>query len=145
MPADLPIQLTPIGYVSSGYTEPEQLPSQATGNPDATGTVVVDDDLTDALLGLDRYPYLWLVTWLHRSGDGPAPRQLVPNAAEARGEVQGVFASRAPRRPNPIGLSLVRQLGITGTVITFAGVDLLDGTPVLDIKPWYADCDLPER
>jgi tRNA (adenine37-N6)-methyltransferase len=57
--------------------------------------------------------------------------------------VQGVFASRAPVRPNPIGLSLVRLLGIEGNVVTVAGTDLLDGTPVLDIKPWFADCDLP--
>ena len=64
-------------------------------------------------------------------------------ATAATGEVQGVFASRAPHRPNSIGLSLVELVDIDGTVITFRGVDLVDGTPVLDIKPWFADCDLP--
>ena len=54
-----------------------------------------------------------------------------------------MFASRAPQRPNPIGLSLVRSRGVAGNVIDFAGVDLLDGTPVLDIKPWFADADVP--
>jgi tRNA (Thr-GGU) A37 N-methylase len=67
----------------------------------------------------------------------------VPRATEATGEVQGVFASRSPVRPNAIALSLVRRLGVDGNVITVGGVDLLDGTPVLDIKPWFADCDLP--
>ena len=55
----------------------------------------------------------------------------------------GVFASRTPRRPSPIGLSLVRLLGISGAVITFAGVDLLDGTPVLDLKPYVTQFDQP--
>jgi len=67
----------------------------------------------------------------------------VPRATEATGEIQGVFASRFPLRPNPIGLHLVRLLAVTGPVVAFAGVDLVDGTPVLDIKPWFADCDLP--
>ena len=133
--------VVPIGYVRSAYTDLDALPSQSLVNLDATGSVVVRDDLVDALLGLDRYEHLWLLTWLGEEPitSQPAPLQLVPRATEATGEIQGVFASRAPRRPNPIGLSLVRNRGIDGTVVEFAGVDLLDGTPVLDIKPWFAD------
>src|SRR5690606_29049954 len=108
---------------------------QSTGNPVARGRVIVRPDLVDALLGLDRYDHLWLLTWLHDgpTGDEPAPLRLVPRATAATGEVQGVFASRAPARPNPIGMSLVENMGIEGNVISFAGVDLLDRTQVLDI------------
>ncbi len=141
-----PPAMTPIGEV---HTDPAPgagsgLPNQASGAPQATGRVVVRPELVDALLGLDAYRHIWLVTWLHdQPPPGERPLQLVPETREAGGRVQGVFASRAPVRPNPIGLSLVRNLGVDGNVVTFGGVDLRDGTPVLDIKPWFADCDLP--
>jgi tRNA-Thr(GGU) m(6)t(6)A37 methyltransferase TsaA len=141
------VTLTPIGHVVTGADADAgagELAPQAAAAPEATGRVVLRSDVVDGLLGLDRYPYVWLLTWLH---DQPAPAdrplRLVPRATEATGEVQGVFASRAPQRPNPIGLSLVRLLAVEGDVLTFAGVDMLDGTPVLDIKPWFADCDQP--
>ena len=138
------IACDPIGFVTTGYEQTTELASQAAANAGATGRVVVRDELVDALLGLDGYEFVWLLTWLHEQGDEPAPLQLVPRAKADTGTVQGVFASRAPQRPNPIGLSLVRNLSVDGNVVTFAGVDLLDGTPVLDIKPWFADCDQPD-
>ena len=140
----LPSPLTPVGYITTGGHDTVGLASQASHAPDAIAKITVRPDLVDGLLGLDRYPYIWLLTWLHRPGstDDP-PLRLVPRATEAAGQVQGVFASRAPRRPNPIGLSLVRHLRTQAEVITIAGVDLVDGTPVLDIKPWFADCDDP--
>jgi tRNA-Thr(GGU) m(6)t(6)A37 methyltransferase TsaA len=131
----------PIGHVESVHHDPRTAPSQAAAS-EATARIVIADRYLDAMLGLERYPHLWLLTWLHDQPD-ERPLQLVPRATEATGEVQGVFASRAPVRPNPIGLSLVRRLAIEGTVITVAGVDLLDGTAVLDVKPWFEDCDLP--
>jgi tRNA-Thr(GGU) m(6)t(6)A37 methyltransferase TsaA len=131
----------PIGHVETTHTDPARTPSQASES-EGTARVVVEERFVDGLLGLERYEYLWLLTWLHEHGDDP-PLQLVPRATEATGEVQGVFASRAPDRPNAIGLSLVRQLGLHGNVVTVTGVDLLAHTPVLDIKPWFADCDVP--
>jgi tRNA-Thr(GGU) m(6)t(6)A37 methyltransferase TsaA len=135
------LPLTPIGHLETAYAQAGAAPPQASLS-ESVARVVLDGAYVDGLLGLDRYPHLWLLTWLHAQPD-VRPLQLVPRATEATGEVQGVFASRAPVRPNPIGLSLVRQLGVDGNVITVAGTDLLDGTPVLDIKPWFADCDLP--
>jgi tRNA (adenine37-N6)-methyltransferase len=138
------IEFNPVGYVTTSYADPSGAPHQASANADAVGQVVLREELVPALLGLAGYPYIWLLTWLHIQPEpGDLPLQLVPRAKEATGEVQGVFASRAPERPNPIGLSLVRQLGVEGNVIRFGGVDLVDGTPVVDIKPWFADCDLP--
>ena len=132
----------PIGHVEAAHADLARVPSQASES-DGTARIVLDPRYAPALLGLERYDHLWVLTWLHEQPGDP-PLRLVPRATEATGEVQGVFASRAPARPNPIGLSLVRLLGVDGTVLTVGGVDLLDGTPVLDIKPWFADCDLPD-
>ena len=136
-----PAVFEPIGHLETTHTDPERMPSQASDSEDI-GRAIIDERFVDGLLGLDRYPFLWLVTWLHDQPDH-RPLRLVPRATEATGELQGVFASRSPVRPNPIGLSLVRLLGVEGNVVRIAGLDLLDGTWLLDIKPWFADCDLP--
>ena len=96
--------------------------------PDETRAVNVVADLEAA--GVDRQH-------IHAIAGKGAPAALLTAV------IQGVFASRFPYRPNGIGLSLVRVLGIAHDVITVGGADLLDGTPVLDIKPWFADCDDP--
>jgi tRNA (adenine37-N6)-methyltransferase len=137
------LEMQPIGHVRVDAAADLPVASQASEAAAATARVELDDALAPGLLGLDRYRWVWLLTLLHDQPTGPVPLQLVPRATEATGEVQGVFASRAPQRPNPIGLSLVELLGVEGTVIRFRGVDLLDGTPVLDVKPWFADCDVP--
>jgi tRNA-Thr(GGU) m(6)t(6)A37 methyltransferase TsaA len=131
----------PIGHIESMNTDPARTPNQASES-DGTARVVIKDRFIDGLLGLERYEFVWLVTSLHDQPDD-RPLQLVPRATAATGEVQGVFASRAPVRPNAIGLSLVGLLEVEGNELTVSGVDLLDGTPVLDIKPWFEDCDLP--
>jgi tRNA-Thr(GGU) m(6)t(6)A37 methyltransferase TsaA len=135
------MRFEPIGHVETAHTDAAAMPSQA-AEGGGTARIVLDARWVDGLLGLDRYPWVWLVTWLHDQPD-ERPLRLVPRATEATGEVQGVFASRAPTRPNPVGLSLVRLLGVEGNVVTVGGVDLLDGTPVLDLKPWFPDCDRP--
>lgn len=133
----------PIGRIRSAHTAAGAAPNQASDSPaDATAVIEVRPRYSDALLGLDRYRHLWVLSWLHDQPDDP-PLRLVPEATRATGELQGVFASRAPQRPNPIGLSLVQLLGVDDLTLTVSGVDLLDGTPVLDLKPWFADCDLP--
>lgn len=136
-----PEELQPIGHVESAHHEVVHTPSQSS-ETDVPARVVVRPELVDGMLGLERYEFLWLITWLDRQ---PADRPLhvVPRTTEATGELQGVFASRFPYRPNGIGLSLVRVVELAPPVITVRGADLLDGTPVLDIKPWFADCDDP--
>jgi tRNA-Thr(GGU) m(6)t(6)A37 methyltransferase TsaA len=133
----------PIGRLETEHREVGHAPSQA-ATDESLARLIVDRRFVDGLLGLDRYDHLWLITWLDRQPD-ERPLRLVPRATEATGEVQGVFASRAPVRPCGIGLSLVRRVGIENNVITVRGVDLLDATPVLDIKPWFADCDDPRN
>ncbi len=83
------------------------------------------------------------MTWLGTDGDGPVELRQVPFLLRPQGHHVGLFAMRGPRRPNPIGLSLVRLVGLDGPRITFAGVDLVDRTPVLDLKPYVAQFDRP--
>jgi tRNA-Thr(GGU) m(6)t(6)A37 methyltransferase TsaA len=97
-------------------------------------------------MGLDEQPYIWLLTWLHAQNDDQTrPLHAVPRSLEGTGQTRGVFATRTPNRHNRIGLSLVRVLSVSGNVVHFEGVDLVNGTPVLDIKPWSRGADTPPR
>jgi tRNA-Thr(GGU) m(6)t(6)A37 methyltransferase TsaA len=94
----------------------------------------------DALCDLELFDHLWLVVWFDRNV-GYRPKVQPPRSSVKR----GVFATRAPYRPNPIGLSAVRLLRIEGLSLFVRGLDLLDGTPVLDLKPYIPYCDsLPD-
>jgi tRNA (adenine37-N6)-methyltransferase len=142
---------TPIGTVRTPYTAAEDTPIQAALNPEQEAVVELDPAYADALDGLDGFSHVWLVTWLDRPHDGrtpatgPAPHRVVPFLLRGTGRELGVLATRAPRRPNPIGLSLVRLLAVDGAHVRIRGVDLLDGTPVLDLKPWFPDADTPDE
>ncbi|MGI8800008.1 MAG: tRNA (N6-threonylcarbamoyladenosine(37)-N6)-methyltransferase TrmO [Pseudonocardia sp.] len=133
----------PIGHVVSARREPAHTPIQSLRNPDEQAQVVVRPELAQGLDGLAEFDYAWLSTRLHEpSADEPELR-VVPFMLRETGERVGVFATRYPQRPNPLGLSVVRVLGVEANVLHFAGVDLLDGTPVLDIKPWEQHLDVP--
>jgi tRNA (adenine37-N6)-methyltransferase len=133
-----------IGVVRTGHTDLEGTPIQAGLNRAERGTIEVADAYADGLDGLEGFDYAWLLTWLDRlDRPGEAPLRLVPFLLRSQQRRKGVFATRAPRRVNPIGLSLIQILGVTGPVIQFAGVDLLDGTPVVDIKPYVTRFDQP--
>ena len=135
-----------IGTIRTRYTAFEDTPVQATLNPDEDGTIELDPAFVDALDGLDGFTHVWLLTWLaawDRQPPVPELRQ-VPFLLRERGTVMGVLATRGPRRPNPIGLSLVRLVAVEGTTIRFSGVDMLDGTPLLDLKPYVATVDQPQ-
>jgi tRNA-Thr(GGU) m(6)t(6)A37 methyltransferase TsaA len=138
--------LTVIGVVRSDRATPDTTPVQSSLNRHEEGSVEVAEPYVDGLTGLDGFDYLWLVTWLGRPDSAVSatpPMVQVPFLLRPQGRPMGVFATRGPRRVNPIGLSLVRLVAIDGAVIRFAGVDLVDGTPVVDIKPYVAQFDHP--
>jgi tRNA-Thr(GGU) m(6)t(6)A37 methyltransferase TsaA len=142
---DSAIPLRVIGVVRTDHTDPAGTPIQAGLNRAEHGTIEIDRSYQDGLDGLADFDYAWLLTWLHElpePGGGPPLRQ-VPFLLRSQQRQMGVFATRGPRRINPIGLSLIRILDVTGGVIRFAGVDLLDGTPVIDLKPYVARFDRP--
>jgi tRNA (adenine37-N6)-methyltransferase len=133
-----------LGVVRTGHTSREETPVQSALNADDAGRVELDEHYADALDGLDGFSHAWLVTWLGGDGDDaePALRQ-VPFLLGPHGRAMGILATRGPRRPNPIGLSLVRLGPIEGCVVRFRGVDMVDGTLLLDIKPYVAAFDQP--
>lgn len=132
-----------IGVLRTSRATPETTPVQAALNRAEHGTLELRDEYVDGLAGLAGFDYVWLVTWLGTPADGPPVLTGVPFLLRPRQQSMGVFATRGPRRVNPIGLSLVRLLAVTGTTVRFAGVDMVDGTPVLDLKPYVTHFDRP--
>jgi tRNA-Thr(GGU) m(6)t(6)A37 methyltransferase TsaA len=134
-----------IGTVHTRHTALDDTPIQSSLNPDDGGTIELDSRYRDALDGLEEFTHAWRLTWLAPVDAVPAEPQLkqVPFLLKRRPRELGILATRGPRRPNPIGLSLVRLIAIDDTTIRFAGVDVLDGTALLDIKPYVERFDRP--
>lgn len=128
----------PIGVVRSPFADPAAAPRQPAAARDVEGTIELEAGrgFEFALEDLEVGDALWIVFWFHRS-PGWHAKVRPPRSPKRR----GLFATRSPHRPNPIGLSVVELLAIDGLSLRVRGVDMLDGTPVLDIKPYvpYAD------
>ncbi len=142
---DLNVPLHVIGLVRTNHAELETTPIQSSLNRAEHGVIEIAAPYAEGLDGLAEFDYAWLLTWLHQPDDpAAAPRmRQVPFLLRRQQRRVGIFATRGPRRVNPIGLSLIQLLGVAGASISFAGVDLLDGTPVLDLKPYVARFDRP--
>lgn len=134
-----PIELTPIGVIHSPFAEPGEAPHQG-AEADAPAEIVLADGMAEGLQGLEAGDWLWVLYHFHRSG--PA-RMLVHPRGDRSRPLKGVFATRAPIRPCPIGLSLARLEAIDGQVMRVRGLEAIDGTPVFDIKPYAAGLDRP--
>lgn len=131
------IAYKPIGILHSLHTKPEDTPIQPVYAVGCEGHIDLDPALADGLVDLDGFSHIFLLYHFHKA---PAPKLRVKPFLQ---DVEhGVFATRAPCRPNPIGLSIVRLLRIEGATLHLTDVDLLDGTPILDIKPYTAKFDL---
>ncbi len=128
--------LTVIGIIHSPHQRAAGTPIQAALATGVQGTVEVFAEYAMGLRDLDGFERIWLVYWFDRA----KPPQLVVTPYLDT-TPRGLFATRAPSRPNPIGLSPVRLLGISGNVLTVEGVDILDNTPLLDIKPYLPTFD----
>lgn len=134
-----PILYRPIGVLRSPWRDAAGTPIQPAGARGARGTVVLRPDLAPALADLDGFSHLIVLYHCHRAAQASL---LVIPYLDA--QPHGVFATRAPARPNPIGLSVLRLVAIEGTTLTVEDVDVLDGTPVLDLKPFVPAFDLPQ-
>ena len=127
--------LIPIGVLHTPFKRSEECPFQG-ARTKATGEIVLYKHLQPALKDLDGVTHLFLLTFMHL-----ADRKRLQTVTPHGQEIHGTFATRSPHRPNPIGLSVVRLMKIKGCHLYLQGVDCLDGTPVIDIKPYNPDID----
>ena len=137
---------TVIGRVRSPWTTPTTTPFQSLHDTGGEGRVDLHARWAGLLEGLDGFDYVWLITWLDRAGRPAADGRVVPFLLRHLGPAAprlGVLATRHPARPNPLGLSVVRLVAVEGATLHVRGLDVFDGTPVLDVKPWQQRIDVP--
>jgi tRNA-Thr(GGU) m(6)t(6)A37 methyltransferase TsaA len=129
----------PIGIIHTPFRELENMPIQPSGAAGICGTVDLYPEFAEGLKDLDGFSHLILLYRFHESrGYSLTVTPFLDS------ETRGVFATRAPKRPNPIGLSIVRLVRIQGSTLGIENVDILDGTPLLDIKPYVPEFDHQE-
>jgi len=134
------IELEPIGIIHTPFTDLEGMPIQPAGAAGVRGRVEVFEEYRAGLKDLDGFSHIILLYHFHRSRGFEL--EVVPFMDS---EPRGLFATRAPRRPNPIGLSVVQLDRVEDGVLLVQNVDMLDGTPLLDIKPYVPEFDQPDR
>jgi len=129
------VRLRPVGVVHSRYKEPSELPPPAFAPPRfferSTGEIEIFPEFGPGLDGLEGFSHIIVLFRFHKAGCSKL-KVTPPGQKKPR----GVFATRSPHRPNPLGLSVLKLLGRDGRVLEVSGLDLIDGTPVLDIKPY---------
>jgi len=131
------IAFTPIGFVRSPFTDTAQIPKGSGAEHTAEGVLELRPELRDGLTDIEGFSHLYVIWVFDRAGAmellGAPPTDDRPH---------GVFATRSPRRPNPIGLTVVELLSREGRRLNVRGIDMLDGTPILDLKPYLSS--IPE-
>jgi tRNA-Thr(GGU) m(6)t(6)A37 methyltransferase TsaA len=126
----------PIGTIHSPFTNLAGMPIQPSGEASAAGTVEIFQEFSPGLRDLEGFSHLILLYHLHN-----VERVSLTVTPFLGSEKHGVFATRAPTRPNPIGLSVVKLVKIEGNLLYIENLDILDGTPLLDIKPFVPEFD----
>lgn len=130
--------MRPIGVIRTPFTSLEGMPIQPTGAKGIKGTIELFEEYRPGLKDLEGFSHIILIYCFHRA-DG-FKLHVVPFLDS---QPRGLFSTRAPKRPNPIGLSVVQLDGIENNVLHVRDVDILDGTPLLDIKPYVPEFDAP--
>jgi len=133
------LTLEPIGFLRTAFATKVEAPRQPAASPDTPGIIELlpDRNLEHAIEDLAGWQRIWVIFWFDRNA-GWRPKVLPPRSTSGR---KGVLATRSPHRPNPLGLSVLRLDRIDGLNLHVRDVDLLDGTPVLDIKPYVPYTD----
>jgi len=131
------ITLQPIGLVRSSVRSRKQMPRLG-----APAAVELFEEFRPGLLRLEKHSHLWVLAWMDEAERNLL--QVIPRGVEEGGpeNLHGVFAVRSPVRPNPIGLTLARIVGVAGARIEFDRLDFVDGTPVVDLKPYFVARDM---
>lgn len=135
----------PIGTVMTSFPEKNGTPRQGSVAPASKARLEIGfgNNPQHSVEGLSDFSHVWLLFLFHHNGPHTPPKAKV-RPPRLGGATKGVFATRAPHRPNPIGLSLCKLDRVTGNVLELSGVDLVDGTPILDVKPFIPSYDVPD-
>lgn len=133
------IVMNPIGVIRTPFETLEGMPIQPVGAGQVEGQVVLDPQYADGLADIDGFSHIILIYVFHRAkGFQLKVKPFLEN------HMRGLFATRAPRRPNPIGLSVVKLLRRKENVLHVENIDVVDGTPLLDLKPYVPEFDSPQ-
>lgn len=132
-------EMTPIGFVRSSYSETTQIPKGRGAKHDAEGVLEILPEFEQGLTDIEGFSHLFVI-WVFHQAEGYALLGTPPTDDRPH----GVFATRSPYRPNPIGLTVVGLIRREGTRLYVRGVDMLDGTPILDIKPYLSSVQKEE-
>ena len=130
------LSIEPIGVIETPFRDPAGTPIQASRANGARGTIRIEPRFHAGLKDLEGFERIWLVYWFHRA---PGAHLLVTPFLDTC--ERGVFATRAPTRPSPVGISAVRLLSVNEGILEVADVDIIDGTPLLDLKPYVPEFD----
>ncbi len=130
------IPIHPIGTVRTPFKQLEEMPIQPKGAAEALGQLVIDDAYKIGLKDLDGFSHLYLIYHFHK-----AARTELTVTPFMDTQPRGVFATRSPLRPSHIGISITELVAVEDNIVTVKGIDLLDGTPLLDIKPLIPQFD----
>ena len=133
---DNTIEYKPIGYFSSEFSLKTGAPRQGILKPETKGVIVLDTIYTKSLSYLYEFEYIWVMVHFNKAKGWESI--VTPPESDHK---YGLFATRSPRRPNPIGLSLIRIDTLIKNKIYVSGIDIFDGTPILDIKPFLPSID----
>jgi len=133
------IRYKPIGIIHSPFKEPHGTPIQPAGAREAEGTVEITPEYVEGLKDIGGFSHIILIYHFHLSRG-----YLLKVKPYMDDQSRGVFATRAPSRPNPIGISIVRLVKVDGNMLYIKDVDIVDGTPLLDIKPYVPEFDTRE-
>ena len=130
------ITMQVIGIIHSPFLEAAGTPIQTVYGSGVEGKILLNDFFAPALEDIEGFERIWLIYWMDRTGP------FNPKVLPYRDTVEhGLFATRSPNRPNPVGMSVVRFLRREGAILFIADMDILDGTPLLDIKPYVPEFD----
>ncbi|HRX31708.1 MAG TPA: tRNA (N6-threonylcarbamoyladenosine(37)-N6)-methyltransferase TrmO [Tenuifilaceae bacterium] len=133
------ISYEPIGIINTPFKLKKGMPIQSNGAKGIKGTVTVKKEYSEGLKDLEGFSHIYLIYHFHKSKNySLTVKPFLDN------NFHGVFSTRAPQRPNSIGLSVVKLVSVTGNVLEVENVDMLDGTPLIDIKPYIPDFDVFE-
>jgi tRNA-Thr(GGU) m(6)t(6)A37 methyltransferase TsaA len=135
LPATFDASLYYVGRIHTPWKQRKDCPKNARES-EAVCTIVVDDRWAPALKDVESCSHLVVLYWMDRSR-----RDIVLQVPRHYGEQRGTFSLRSPARPNPIAMSVVRLLKVEGNKLSVVGLDCLDGTPLIDLKPYFASTD----